>query len=188
MGFINKDTLVVDAILTRSGREYMRRAVAGETTNEHVITKFALGDDEIDYSLWDVTPSGSNFVRPLGQIIDNQPLIEAVVSGNESMNFFLTKYPPTFSTDPETPTISDTAVLEREKRQKEAMEDERQRERQRREQRKKRQQEEKVERQEEEKQEKRREQKRRRQEGQEWERQREERDEERRKEREQERR
>ena len=102
MGFINKDTLVVDAILTRRGRDYMRKAVNGETVNRHVITKFALGDDEIDYSLWDMTPSGSNFVRPLGQVIDNQPLVEAVVSENEIMNHFLTKRQPVFTTTPET--------------------------------------------------------------------------------------
>ena len=60
-----------------------------------------MADDEIDYSLWDMTPSGSNFVKPLGQVIDNQPLIEAVVSGNEIMNHFLTKGEPVFNTTPE---------------------------------------------------------------------------------------
>ena len=101
MGFLNKDTLVVDAILTKKGRDYMQKAVNGETVNRHVITKFALGDDEIDYSLWDMTPSGSNFVRPLGQVIDNQLLVEAVVSENEIMNHFLTKGEPVFNTTPE---------------------------------------------------------------------------------------
>ena len=52
MGFINKNTLVIDAILTNKGRDYLRKAVFGENQNgEHVITKFALGDDEIDYSM-----------------------------------------------------------------------------------------------------------------------------------------
>jgi hypothetical protein len=111
MGFINKDTLVVDAILTRLGRDYMRRAVDGDTTDEHVISKFALGDDEIDYSLWDMTPSGSNFVRPYGQVIDNQPLIEAVVSENEIMNHFLTKRQPMFTTTPESPEESQRSEL-----------------------------------------------------------------------------
>ena len=97
MGFINKNTLVIDAILTNKGRDYLRKAVFGENQNgEHVITKFALSDDEIDYSLWDVTPSGSNFVKPFGQVIDNQPLTEPNVNwrsptDSETMKYFLFK-------------------------------------------------------------------------------------------------
>jgi len=97
MGFINKDTLTIDAILTNKGRDYLRKAVFGENQNgEHVITKFALADDEIDYGLWDVTPSGSAFVKPYGQVIDNQPMIEPNVNwrtptDNESMRYFIFK-------------------------------------------------------------------------------------------------
>ena len=97
MGFINKDTLSVDAILTKKGIDYLRKAVFGENQNgEHVITKFALSDDEIDYGLWDVTPSGSNFVKPYGQVIDNQPLTEPNVNwrsptDSETMKYFLFK-------------------------------------------------------------------------------------------------
>ena len=47
MGFINKDTLAVDAILTKKGRE--RLASGGKSANGFHITQFALGDDEIDY-------------------------------------------------------------------------------------------------------------------------------------------
>ena len=90
MGFINKDTLTVDAILTNKGRDYLRTAVFGENQNgEHIITKFALSDDEIDYGLWDETPSGSNFVKPYGQVIDNQPLTEPLISTDENMRTFL---------------------------------------------------------------------------------------------------
>jgi|TARA_B100000315_G_scaffold2190_1_gene1954 hypothetical protein len=97
MGFIDKDTLAVDAILTKKGIDYLRKAVFGENQNgEHVITKFALSDDEIDYGLWDVTPSGSNFVKPYGQVIDNQPLTEPNVNwrsptDSETMKYFLFK-------------------------------------------------------------------------------------------------
>ena len=97
MGFINKDTLTIDAILTNKGRDYLRKAVFGENQNgEHVITKFALGDDEIDYGLWDETPSGSNFVKHYGQIIDNQPVIEPNVNwrnptDSETMRYFIFK-------------------------------------------------------------------------------------------------
>ena len=97
MGFINKSTLTLDAILTNKGRDYLRTAVFGENQNgEHVITKFALGDDELDYGLWDMTPSGSNLIKPYGQVIDNQPLTEPNVNwksptDNESMRYFLFK-------------------------------------------------------------------------------------------------
>ena len=97
MGFINKDTLTIDAIITNKGRDYLRKAVFGENQNgEHVITKFALADDEIDYGLWDITPSGSSFVKPYGQVIDNQPLTEPNVNwrtptDNEAMRYFIFK-------------------------------------------------------------------------------------------------
>ena len=97
MGFINKNTLSVDAILTKKGIDYLRKAIFGENQNgEHVITKFALADDEIDYGLWDETPSGSNFVKPYGQVIDNQPLIEPNINwrsptDGETMKYFLFK-------------------------------------------------------------------------------------------------
>ena len=92
MGFINKTTLAIDAILTKKGIDYLRTAVTGQNQNsEHVITKFALGDNEIDYGLWDETPSGSNFVKPHGQIIDNQPVFEPNINNNEAMVIFLFK-------------------------------------------------------------------------------------------------
>ena len=97
MGFINKDTLTVDAVLTKKCIDYLRTAVNGENQNgEHVITKFALSDDEIDYGLWDTTPSGSNFAKPYGQVIDNQPLTEPNVNwrtptDNETMRYFIFK-------------------------------------------------------------------------------------------------
>ena len=97
MGYIDKTSLSVDALLTKKGVDYLRKAVFGENQNaEHVITKFALGDDEIDYGLWDETPSGSNFVKHYGQIIDNQPVIEPNVNwrnptDSETMRYFIFK-------------------------------------------------------------------------------------------------
>ena len=98
MGFIDKTTLVADAILTKRGIDYLRSAVSGENQNdEHVITKFALADDEIDYGLWDITPSGSTFAKPYGQVIDNQPLTEPNVNwktptDSEIMRHFIFKH------------------------------------------------------------------------------------------------
>jgi hypothetical protein len=98
MGFINKDTLTIDAILTNKGRDYLRKAVFGENQNgEHVITKWALGDDEIDYGLWDETVSDvTTFAKAFGQVIDNQPLTEPNVNwrtptDSEIMRYLLLK-------------------------------------------------------------------------------------------------
>ena len=82
MGFIDKSTLAIDAILTNKGRDYLRKAVFGENQgNEHFITKFALGDDEIDYGLWDETVTNTEtFAKNYGKVIDNQPLTEPNVN------------------------------------------------------------------------------------------------------------
>ena len=106
MGFIDKSSLTVDAILTKKGREYLRRAVFGQSrSGQHVITKFALADDEIDYGLWDMTPSGSNFVRPYGQVIDNLPVTEPIITDNEIMNSFLFKREIIRGGEPESPIL-----------------------------------------------------------------------------------
>ena len=92
MGFVDNTTLVLDAILTKRGKDYLRTAVFGENQNgEHIITKFALSDDEIDYGLWDETPSGSNYVKPLGTIIDNQPVFEPNITDTESVRYKIFK-------------------------------------------------------------------------------------------------
>ena len=98
MGFIDKSTLAIDAILTNKGRDYLRKAVFGENQNgEHVITKFALGDDEIDYGLWDETVSDiTTYAKAFGQVIDNQPLTEPNVNwrtptDSEIMRYLLLK-------------------------------------------------------------------------------------------------
>ena len=92
MGFVDKTTLVLDAILTKRGKDYLRTAVFGQNQDgEHIITKFALSDDEIDYGLWDETPSGSNYVKTLGTIIDNQPVLEPNITDRESIRYKIFK-------------------------------------------------------------------------------------------------
>ncbi len=86
MGFLDNSSTTVDAILTKKGRELLARG-----RNEFKITKFALADDEIDYTLWDVTNSlGSNYY---GSVIENMPLIEAVPDENQVMRYKLTTLP-----------------------------------------------------------------------------------------------
>jgi hypothetical protein len=80
MGFIDKSELVLDAILTNKG---LRGAVFGENQNgEHVITKFALSDEEIDYSLWDETVEAGDttFTKQYGKVIDNMVVLEPNVN------------------------------------------------------------------------------------------------------------
>ena len=56
MAYLNNTEITVDAILTKKGRE---KLASGEGLN---ITKFALGDDEIDYTLYEPAhPKGSAY-------------------------------------------------------------------------------------------------------------------------------
>ncbi len=86
MGFLDNTSITVDAILTKKGRELLARG-----KNEFKITKFALSDDEIDYTLWDVThPNGTNYY---GEVIENMPLLEASPDENQIMRYKLTTLP-----------------------------------------------------------------------------------------------
>ena len=86
MGYLDNTTTTVDAILTKKGRELLAR---GE--NEFKITKFSLSDDEIDYTLWDVThPDGTN---SYGAAIENMPLLEAFPDENQVMRYKLVTLP-----------------------------------------------------------------------------------------------
>ena len=63
MGFLDNSTVTVDAILTKRGRQILSQ---GGNFN---ITKFALSDEEIDYTLFDEThPNGTD---SYGTVIEN---------------------------------------------------------------------------------------------------------------------
>jgi hypothetical protein len=69
MGFFNSNTQVVDAILTRYGRD---KLAGGQSLG---ITRFALSDDGVDYDLWNTQhPSGST---SFGEAIESMPVLEA---------------------------------------------------------------------------------------------------------------
>ncbi|KKK71815.1 hypothetical protein LCGC14_2910140 [marine sediment metagenome] len=73
MGYLNNDTLTVDAILTKKGRELLAKS---EGFN---ITQFAVADDEVDYALYTTAhPLGTDF---FGSIIENLPIIGAGTGG-----------------------------------------------------------------------------------------------------------
>lgn len=83
MGYLNKATITVDAILTNRGRELL--AQGGR--NSFNITKFAIADDEVDYGLYNVAhPEGSEYY---GAIIENMPVLEATPDEQQIMRYKL---------------------------------------------------------------------------------------------------
>ena len=78
MGYLDNSSITVDAILTKRGRELLAR-----NDGSFNITQFALGDDEIDYTLFNEThPNGSQYS---GEAIENMPLLEAFPDENNMM-------------------------------------------------------------------------------------------------------
>tara|TARA_B100001173_G_C15917553_1_gene516987 strand:- start:217 stop:912 length:696 start_codon:yes stop_codon:yes gene_type:complete len=79
MGYLDNTSITVDAILTKRGRELLSQGGLGAFN----ITQFALGDDEIDYTLFNEDhPNGSQF---FGEAIENMPLLEAIPDENNIM-------------------------------------------------------------------------------------------------------
>ena len=68
MAFLDSSTAVIDAILTKKGRELLAR-----NDGSFQITKFAFGDDEINYQLFDIT----NTTNPEQDIL-NLPVLEPI--------------------------------------------------------------------------------------------------------------
>ena len=80
MGFLDNSSTTVDAILTLKGRELLSE---GKGLG---IVKFALSDEEIDYTLFDVThPNGTD---SYGSVIENMNLLEASPN-RDTFNSFL---------------------------------------------------------------------------------------------------
>ena len=86
MGYLNNQVVTIDAILTKKGRELLAK---GNGTFK--ITQFALGDDEIDYTLYNPShPSGSAYY---GEAIENMPLLEAFPDETQIMKYKLSTLP-----------------------------------------------------------------------------------------------
>ena len=85
MGFLDNTSITVDAIITKKGREKLAKGIFN-------ITKFALSDDEIDYTaLWNEDhPKGSEFY---GSAIENMPLMEPSPNETQSMRYNLVTLP-----------------------------------------------------------------------------------------------
>ena len=86
MGYLNNQIIIVDAILTKKGRELLARQ-----DGSFRITQFALADDEIDYTLYNPThPSGSSFY---GEALENMPLLEAFPDETQMLKYKLVTLP-----------------------------------------------------------------------------------------------
>ena len=86
MGFINNTSYILNAVLTKKGKEYLSKS-----GGEFKITKFALSDDEVDYSLWNTAhPKGTNYY---GAVIESTPMIEPCVDPEVVMKYKLVTVP-----------------------------------------------------------------------------------------------
>ena len=86
MAYLSNTSVVIDAILTKKGRELLSR-----NDGSFQITQFSLSDDEIDYSLYNPNhPSGSAFY---GEAIENMPIIQAFPDDTEIMKYKLLTLP-----------------------------------------------------------------------------------------------
>jgi hypothetical protein len=93
MGYLDKTTITVDAILTKKGRELLAKG-----SDDFNITQFALSDDEVNYDLWDVNHQlGSSYY---GQAIEALPLVEAIPNENYVMKYKLVSLPKNISRMP----------------------------------------------------------------------------------------
>jgi hypothetical protein len=81
MAFLdNSGDIILDAVLTDAGRKRMAQG-------RFKITKFAFGDEEINYKLWQPDhPSGSSFY---GQVIQQTPILEAFTNNTSTMKTHL---------------------------------------------------------------------------------------------------
>jgi hypothetical protein len=86
MGYLDNTSVVVDAILTKKGRELLSR-----NDGSFQITQFSLSDDEVDYTLYNPNhPSGSAYY---GEAIEAMPVLEAFPDDNEIMKYKLITLP-----------------------------------------------------------------------------------------------
>ena len=81
MGILDNDTVIVDAILTKLGRQ---KLATGQPLG---VTQYAFGDTGVDYTLYNSAhPSGSN---SYGSAITSLPMLEAVPDDNVFLRFKL---------------------------------------------------------------------------------------------------
>ena len=84
MAYLSNNTITIDAILTKKGRQYL-------STGQFDITQFACADDDVDYTLYNPNhPSVSAFY---GEAIENLPILEAFPDETQCMKYKLVTLP-----------------------------------------------------------------------------------------------
>ena len=86
MSYLDNTTIVLDAVLTKKGRDLLSKGL-----DQFNITAYSFSDDEIDYTLWDNShPSGSD---SFGKVIENTPVLEALTDESQVMRYKLISIP-----------------------------------------------------------------------------------------------
>jgi hypothetical protein len=86
MGFINNTSYILNAVLTKKGKRYLAKS-----DGKFNITKFALADDEIDYTLWDTAhPKGTDYY---GAVLESTPMLEPCIDPEVVMKYKLITMP-----------------------------------------------------------------------------------------------
>ena len=84
MGYLDNSSVTVDAVLTKKGRELLAKG-------QFNITKFALGDDEVNYALYDTSHNlGSAYY---GEAIERMPVLEAFTNDTQTLKYQLVTLP-----------------------------------------------------------------------------------------------
>ena len=82
MSYLDNSVVTVDAVLTKKGRERLAQG-----RDAFKITKFAVADDEIDYTLYNTAhPLGSNYYS---NIIESMPVLEAIPDESQVLRYKL---------------------------------------------------------------------------------------------------
>jgi hypothetical protein len=85
MAYLDNSEIIVEAIITKKGRQ---KLASGESLN---ITKFALGDDEIDYTLYNsANKKGPNYYN---SAILALPITEACADETQALRYRLVTLP-----------------------------------------------------------------------------------------------
>ena len=104
MGYLNGNTITVDAILTKHGRQ---KLAEGQSLG---ITKFALSDDGVDYTLYNPDHAlGSSYY---GEAITDLPQLEAVPDDSNLMKYTLMTMDRNTIFLPKITSINETYTLE----------------------------------------------------------------------------
>ena len=104
MGFINNTSYILNAVLTKKGKQYLSKS-----DGKFNITKFALADDEIDYTLWDAAhPKGTDYY---GAVLESTPMLEPCVDPEVVMKYKLITMPVGTKALPYINNVTPTSLL-----------------------------------------------------------------------------